>query len=279
MRAYWSKNSNSVLTRVTVRIARLRPGRSRACIAALCSLCILPVLRAQSTAPVIDDAIEMLFPNGLDLVIIGNNFGTSFPQVSLCGAPLAYAPDTEYDNTSVVVLLAGVTIPSGTCILALTNTSTNLTGSFDIALGFDGPTGPEGSQGPEGPTGPAGSAGPQGPQGPPGLQGLFGPSGSQGPAGPQGPQGPAGPAGTGNTIGVTAKNETTCGTYTTCYGYSPSTFPYTPFAGTCQDLNFGSGGVMMLIASLPSGFNWECIYYNSDGSNSHSFNVGASYFH
>jgi hypothetical protein len=69
-----------------------------------------------------------------------------------------------------VVVTSPATLNPGSYALAVTNTTTNQTGTFVITLGAIGLTGPAG---PEGPTGPQGPAGPLGPGGVNGVQEFF----------------------------------------------------------------------------------------------------------
>lgn len=158
------------------------------------------------------------------ITIIGSNFGTTKPVVTLDSLTLAV---NTYTDTNVVAVLP-LTIKPGSYTLQLTNTSINKSGGFDTTIGAVGPmgpqgvpgaagapgatglqgpkgdpgaTGPTGPQGPAGATGPTGAAGPQGPQGLKGDTGAIGAVGPQGPAGPTGPQGPAGVAGPQGTAG------------------------------------------------------------------------------
>jgi hypothetical protein len=278
MRAHRSNNSISVLTRLTKRVARSGLGRSRACMAAICSLCLLPTLPAQTTSPVINYAVQQPSPSGPLLLVVGSNFGTSAAAVSLAGQSLAIAGEMGYGDTFIWVPLAGVTIPPGTNTLSLTNVTTNKTANFDVALGPDGPQGPVGPQGPQGPAGPAGpqgAQGPQGPQGPQGQPGYPGVPGAQGPQGPQGPMGVPGPSGTGSTIGLTTGATYSCGTYSTCHQFS-NFAPGTVFAGSCQ--GYGQTALRLLASFALSQNVWECDYYNNDGASSHNFTIYAAYF-
>ena len=72
-----------------------------------------------------------------------------------------------------------------------------ITNTFYVCNGEQGPEGPVGATGPEGPQGPAGPQGEQGLQGPIGPEGPIGATGPQGPQGEQGPPGPAGEDGVG----------------------------------------------------------------------------------
>ncbi len=167
-----------------------------------------------SGIPVIAAVTESTQPP--QLTIMGSNFGTVAPAVTLNNLPVSVM---SYTNTLVVVTLpASIESAPGTYTLTLTNNSDSpndilRTGIFLVAIGAIGPNGPAGPVGPQGiagPTGPAGAtgltgptgaAGPQGPSGATGAAGVTGPAGAIGPMGPAGPQGLTGATGAAGVTG------------------------------------------------------------------------------
>lgn len=130
-------------------------------------------VQAQSLPPVIVSA-QVNNSTG-QLTITGNNLGTA-STVQLGNV----FPTIVSSTTTTVIVTLPANLNPGSYRLTVSNTATNLAGSFIVtidAVGPAGPQGPEGAQGPIGLTGPAGPAGPQGPQG---LQGPIGPAGSGG---------------------------------------------------------------------------------------------------
>ncbi|HZK01061.1 MAG TPA: hypothetical protein VFC79_13670, partial [Tissierellaceae bacterium] len=114
-----------------------------------------------------------------------------------------------YTPTKSIKVVAGSNINSvGTPqVSASSDSSNNVTLTFNYLKGATGPQGPQGLKGEQGPQGeqgiqgiqgiqgPKGETGEQGPIGPQGKQGIQGIQGEQGPQGPIGKTGPKGPKG------------------------------------------------------------------------------------
>ena len=167
--------------------------------------CLLAVLRAATLdaappwmATETDAAINSVSVDLLNnrITIVGENFGTSAPDVTLDGFAV---PLISYGPTQIVVALpATMATVSGDYAVSVTPTDgrgrekSPRTARFVVTTGAIGPQGPAGDAGP---AGPAGSTGPAGAAGPAGATGASGPTGATGPAGPAGPQGPQGAVG------------------------------------------------------------------------------------
>jgi hypothetical protein len=181
-------------------------------------------LRAAAWCPEVTSAEPTYKTNPPELTLVGTNFGTVLPVVTIDGLSALVVTHT---NTLVKVKIpAAVYAVPGSYDLLLTRGSgeCQTAATFDVtigAVGLQGPAGPIGLTGPAGATGPigltgaagakgaTGGTGPAGPAGATGPNGLTGAAGSVGPAGPTGPTGatgtagPAGPAGATGPIGLT----------------------------------------------------------------------------
>jgi hypothetical protein len=278
-----------------------------ACLAA-CLLTVTVSLMAQpspqsAVTPKITNVTADLSITPATMTILGSAFGTSQPVVTLAGTPVDVV---SYTDTAITVSLGSGGVTAASYLVAVTNSTTAKSASFDAALGTTGPfgaQGPAGPAGPVGPTGPAGPAGPAGAAGPQGPIGAAGPQGPQGGPGPQGPQGATGPPGlngvpgyqgpqgapgpqgpkgptTGTPIQLTAYSSNQCAGLTYCRGlwYGSDTY----FGGSCQEQDYGDAVLgMALLGAFITTYNnlpaWECDYYNHDVF-THSFAVQGAYF-
>jgi hypothetical protein len=141
------------------------------CSATAVTLLLGAIASGQSTtAPRISGSIVNTTVTPYQLTIVGSNFGSIQPPVTLDDLPLTVI---SYTNTMVVATIPNSVVP-GSYTLVVTNGQNGQSGTSVTTIGAVGPQGPSGPQGPQGPTGP---------------QGATGPAGSQGPTGPQGPAG------------------------------------------------------------------------------------------
>ncbi len=170
------RNCRMVTNESKFRKKRFSSGRV-VCFLAISCLGV-PSLSADGVGiPVITAVSESEHPP--QLTIMGSNFGTVQPSVTLNGLPVSVM---SYTNTLVVVTLpASIESAPGTYLLSLTNNSDVKvqllnTGVFVVAIGETGPAGPAG------PAGPQGIAGPTGPVGPAGATGATGATGAAGTA-------------------------------------------------------------------------------------------------
>ena len=99
-----------------------------------------------------------------------------------------------YTPTKSITAVAGPNIDSvGTPqVSASSDSSNNVTLTFNYLKGATGPQGPQGLKGDTGDVGPQGPKGDTGPKGEQGIQGIQGPKGPKGDTGEQGPQGEQG---------------------------------------------------------------------------------------
>jgi hypothetical protein len=122
---------------------------------------------AQSvTAPRISGSIVNTTVTPNQLTIVGSNFGSIQPAVTLNDMLLTLI---SYSNTMVVAQLPNSFTP-GSYMLVVTNGQNAQSGTSVTTVGAVGPQGPSG---PQGPAGPQGAQGPQGPVGPPGISKIY----------------------------------------------------------------------------------------------------------
>lgn len=124
-----------------------------------------------------------------------------------------------YTPTKSITAVAGDNINSvGTPqVSASSDSSNNVTLTFNYLKGEQGKQGEQGIQGPQGEQGPkgdTGDVGPQGPKGDTGPQGEQGIQGIQGPQGPKGDKGDVGPQGPSGKDGLTTRITVNGSTYT-----------------------------------------------------------------
>src|SRR2546430_13906470 len=110
------------------------------------------------------------------ITIVGTNFGSSTPSVTLQGAPLSVQSFNAVTGTVVATLPAALN-PGSYLLAVTTSTGGPSTGFFDTTYGSNGGTGPTGATGA---TGPTGTNGTNGTNGAPGATGATGPTGPTG---------------------------------------------------------------------------------------------------
>ena len=125
--------------------------------------------------PLILAAVPDSSASPTQLTIMGENFGTLKPTVTLDSIPLAVV---SFGSTSVTALLPAGLTPGSYLLMLQRNGQKQNTAEFDVALGAIGPKRREGRSGAPGPAGPAGPSGPAGPVGPTGPQGPEGAPGA-----------------------------------------------------------------------------------------------------
>jgi hypothetical protein len=113
---------------------------------------------------------------GPNMSIVGTDFGSDKPAVTLGGVPLYVHTYTPEEIWAVVA----TSFSPGSYPLVVTRASDGKAGTLDVTLGVQGPQGEAGPQGDVGPQGPQGLTGPPGPEGPQGLQGPQGDPGVPG---------------------------------------------------------------------------------------------------
>src|SRR2546423_5194782 len=113
------------------------------------------------------------------ITIVGTNFGTSAPTVTLQGVPLTVQSYTS--GTGTIVAMLPNALNPGSYLLAVTSsTGTPSTGIFDTTYGSTGATGATGATGSPGPTGATGATGSTGATGATGATGMNGMNGTNG---------------------------------------------------------------------------------------------------
>lgn len=205
------------------------------------------------------------------LTIVGNNFGTAMPTVTLDATKLTVTSNT---NTQIVANLPAGIMP-GSYHLTVAKAEQHHddedkddVARLDVTLG---------------------AVGPQGPQGPQGIQGPQGPQGVPGPVGPQGPQGPSGvaafagfrcPSGS-VVIGFDSTGSPVCScphdVFTASVGtYNSNTFEYWNNNNTNNQITLTSptnGGCLVtvdlpqgIINNVPPGTPWSVASVNGYSS-------------
>ncbi len=129
----------------------------------------------QKHDPLILAAVPDSSVSPTQLTIMGENFGTLKPAVTLDSIPLTVV---NFGSTSVTALLPAGLTPGSYLLTLQRNGQKQNTAEFDVALGAIGPKGEKGDPGALGPAGPAGPSGPTGPVGPTGPQGPEGAPGA-----------------------------------------------------------------------------------------------------
>ena len=125
--------------------------------------------------PLILAAVPDSSASPTQLTIMGENFGTLKPAVTLESIPLKVV---TFGSTTVTALLPAGLAPGSYLLTLQRNGQKQNTAEFEVALGAIGPKGDRGDPGAPGPPGPAGPSGPAGPVGPTGPQGPEGAPGA-----------------------------------------------------------------------------------------------------
>jgi hypothetical protein len=123
-------------------------------------------LAQSNTAPRISGSIVNTTVTPNQLTIVGSNFGSIQPVVTLDDVLVMVI---SYSNTMVVAQIPNSVVP-GSYTLVVANGQNGQSGTSVTTIGAVGPQGPSGPQGPAGPQGPTG---PQGPAGPPGISKIY----------------------------------------------------------------------------------------------------------
>src|SRR5438874_5835636 len=107
------------------------------------------------------------------ITIVGTNFGTSAPTVTLQGVPLTVQSYNAGTGT-IVAMLPNALNPGSYLLAVTTSTGTPSTGFFDTTYGSTRATGATGASGPTGSTGSTGATGATGFTGVTGATGATG---------------------------------------------------------------------------------------------------------
>lgn len=138
------------------------------------------VLAAPLNPPSIT-SVRINVPRARQIVISGRYFGTTKPVVRL--ADISLTVEDGYTNVRIVAHLPARIPSPGDFQLTVTNSTTNLLGSFILTIGAIGPQGPQGPQGVQGLQGPQGTTGSPGEKGDKGDKGEEGEEGEKGDSG------------------------------------------------------------------------------------------------
>jgi hypothetical protein len=156
-------------------------------IRALVALCALSALSGPAGA---DFPLPLLVVNSASveggvLVIRGQNFGSTAPQVTLGGVELT--PVTRVSASEARAPLPAGIAPGTYLLMVAKNPAKIPFYLFDVTIGAAGSVGPQGPKGDKGDKGDKGNDGAPGAPGAPGSPGGQGEPGETGPAGPPGP--------------------------------------------------------------------------------------------